>query len=62
MQCDGAYEVWDGVTWALGAWLTGLGRRSRKERHVEWEARFHSREGLDEQLTGDMGVPWQGLD
>lgn len=50
-----------GVTRTLGAWLAGLGRGSGKERHVEWEARFHSR-GLDEQLTGDMRVHWQGLD
>lgn len=62
MQCDWAYEVRDGVTWALGAWLADLGRESGKERHAEWEARFQSREGLDEPLLGDIGVHWQGLD
>lgn len=51
---DWAYEVWDGVTWALVAWLAGLGRGSGKEGHAEWEAGFQSRERLDEQLPGDI--------
>lgn len=41
--------------WELG-WLV------LAERHAEWEAKFQNREGLDEQLPGDIGVHWQGLD
>lgn len=46
----------------MGAWLAGLGTGSGKERHVEWEARLHTREGLDEQWPGDLRVHLQGLD
>lgn len=50
----GSHGLWE-LGWQVLA--EGVGKR-----HVEWEARSHTREGLDEQLQEDVGVHLQGLD